>query len=277
VTQNRTLTRLARGLTSGALALTVLGWGGGALPASAPRPALADDLDCYNDASVHDTPECVQKRSDDAANGTQPADTSEQQQTSDAPAQPPAQQPTPEPTQAPAASSTTPASSTNPKDVVLRLDDAGKEAFVVDTSDGSDKWGRWAHSRFERDRSDSASTLGPNVMDSKAWVAKDLDTAKALFKEQAAIKSFPERKEPTTGPVEKVKPTQFGEDSSYTAMYYQDDDNKIWQHYRFVMRQGTTVAVVYLFGKEVFFVDPKEKNTWNLQGDWFTKKVFERM
>ena len=156
-------------------------------------------------------------------------------------------------------------------------EDAGKQAFTVDTSDGSDKYGRWAHSRFERDRSDGASTLGPNVMDTKAWVAKDLDTAKALYAEQAGVKNFPERKEATTGPVEKVKPTLFGEDSSYTAMYYQDGDNKIWQHYRFVMRQGTTVAVVYLFGKEAFFVEPKDKNTWNKQGDWFTSKVFERM
>lgn len=261
MTHNRTLTRLARGLTSGALALTVLGWGGGALPPAAARPALADEMDCYTDADVYDSEECVQKRADDAANGVQPTATPEQQ----------AQQSAPEPAQPPAASST------NPKDVVLRLEDAGKQAVTVDTSDGSDKYGRWAHSRFERDRSDGTSTLGPNVIDSKAWVAKDLDTAKALYAEQAAIKNFPERKEATTGPVEKVKPTLFGEDSSYTAMYYQDGDNKIWQHYRFVMRQGTTVAVVYLFGKEAFFVEPKDKNTWNKQGDWFTQKVAERM
>jgi hypothetical protein len=264
---HRPLTRLARVLTSGALALTVLGWGGSASLTPSPRPALADDLDCYNDQSVFDRPECVQKRAGDAANGSQPASQSTdggQPGNGQAP-------PAPEPTQAPAASST------NPADVVLRMEDAGKEAFVVDTSDGLDKWGRWAHSRFERDRSDGASTLGPNVMDSKAWVAKDLDTAKALYKEQAAIKNFPERKEGTTGPVEKVKPTLFGEESSYNAMYYQDDDNKIWQHYRFVMRQGTTVAVVYLFGKEAFFVEPKDKSTWNKQGDWFTQKVSERM
>jgi hypothetical protein len=270
---HRPLARLARGLTSGALALAVLG--------SALRPALADDLDCYNDQSVYDRPECVQQRADDAANGSQaapqPTDGSQPGDGQTPPAgdqgQQQAPQPTPEPTQAPAASST------NPADVVLRLEDAGKQAFQADVSQGSDKYGRWAHSRFERDRSDGASTLGPNVMDTKAWVAKDLDSAKALYAEQAAIKNFPEHdsKEKLTGPVEKVKPTLFGEDSSYAAMYYQDGDNKIWQHYRFVMRQGTTVAVVYLFGKETFFVEPKDKNTWNKQGDWFTSKVFERM
>src|SRR5215213_6809458 len=53
--------------------------------------------------------------------------------------------------------------------------------------------------------------------------------------------------------------------------------NKVWHHYRFVMRQATTVAVVYLFGREVFFTERKDKNAWNLQGDWYTGKVFERM
>ena len=157
------------------------------------------------------------------------------------------------------------------------MEDAGKQATQMDSSQGSDKYGRWAHSRFERDRSEGASTLGPNVMDTKAWVAKDLDTAKALYKEQIAIKGFPERKEGTTGPVEKVKPTMFGEESSFVAMYYQDGDSKVWHHYRFVMRQGTTVAVVYLFGRDMFFVERKDKSTWTLQGDWFTSKVFERM
>jgi len=238
---------------------------------SAVRSALADDTDCSNDQSLIGKPECAQQRETDPANGSQtasqPADGNQPQETSN----PPAQQSAPEPTVVP------PAPSLNPADVVLRLEDAGKQATPVDASQGSDKYGRWAHSRFERDRSEGASTLGPNVIDTKAWVAKDLDTAKALYNEQAAIKNFPERQEKITGPVEKVKPTLFGEDSSYVAMYYQDGDNKIWQHYRFVMRQATTVAVVYLFGREPFFVEPKDKNAWNRQGDWFTSKVFERM
>ena len=165
------------------------------------RPALADDVDCYNDQAAYDSPECVQRRATDAANGSQPTDSSQpagdqatpgdqgQQQAGN----PPSQQPAPGPTEAP------PVASTNPADVVLRMEDAGKDAFVVDVSQGSDKYGRWAHSRFERDRSEGASTLGPNVMDTKAWVAKDLDTAKALYNEQAAIKDFPERQEKITG------------------------------------------------------------------------------
>src|SRR4051794_34904981 len=74
---HRSLTRLARALTSGALALTVLGWGGSALPTSVLRPALADDMDCYNDPDVYDRPECVDRRATDAANGSQPTDGSQ--------------------------------------------------------------------------------------------------------------------------------------------------------------------------------------------------------
>ena len=292
---HRSLTRLARLLTGGAVALTVFGWGGGALPTSALRPALAEDLDCANDQSLFGKPECAQQRETDAANGSQPQPASGSQPNGDQPQEagnpppqpqeasnqnqqpavnPPAEQPTPEPT------AVVFSPSRNPADVVLRLDDAGKQATPVDVSEGSDKYGRWAHSRFERDRSDGASTLGPNVIDTKAWVAKDLETAKALYDEQAAIKNFPERKEAKealTGPVEKVKPNLFGEDSTYKAMYYQDGDNKVWHHYRFVMRQATTVAVIYLFGRDLFFTERKDKNVWNSQGDWYTGKVFERM
>ena len=42
------------------------------------------------------------------------------------------------------------------------------------------------------------------------------------------------------------------------------------------MRQGNVVAVVYLFGREEFFQDQKDRG-WTGQGDWYTSKVFHRM
>jgi hypothetical protein len=165
---------------------------------------------------------------------------------------------------------------TDPKTVILTIADAGKEATQYLNDEGTDKFGKWARTRFERDRSNGASSLGPNVMDSKVWVGKDVETAKTLFKEQAAIKNFPERKEPAKGAVEKVKPTKYGEEFTYVSAYYQDDDNKIWQHYRFVMRVGNIVSVVYLFGREEFFQDQDDRS-WTGQGDWFTSAVFHRM
>lgn len=165
---------------------------------------------------------------------------------------------------------------TDPKQAVLTFADAGKEATQYINEEGSDKYGPFARTRFERDRSNGASDLGPNVMDSKVWVAKDVDSAKALFKEQAAITNFPERKEKVDGPVEKIKPTSYGDDFSFSSGYYQDGDNKVWQHYRFEMRVGNVVSVLYLFGRQAFFQDDKDK-TWTGQGDWFTSTIFHRM
>src|SRR5690349_24793630 len=68
---NTTLTRLARGLTSGALALTVLSLGGSALPASSLHLAVADEIDCYNDKDLYNLPECVERRANDAKQGNQ--------------------------------------------------------------------------------------------------------------------------------------------------------------------------------------------------------------
>jgi hypothetical protein len=165
---------------------------------------------------------------------------------------------------------------TDPKQAVLKIEDAGKEATQYISEEGTDKYGPHARTRFERDRSNGSSDLGPNVIDSKVWVAKDVESAKALFKEQAAIKNFPERKETAEGSVEKIKPTSYGEEFSFTSAFFQNPDNKIFQHYRFVMRVGNVVSVLYLFGKEEFFQDQKDR-TWTGQGDWFTSTLFHRM
>ena len=192
------LTRLARGLTSGALVLTALSWGGSALPASSGRVALAEEIDCYNDKDLFDSPECVERRANDARQGNQPASAPAGQgeggrHGGDPGQQPPQQQQASQPPveEEPAEKPRGPL--TNPMDAVLTLQDCGKEAYIVDQNEGSDKYGRWALRRCERDRSNSASTLGANVIHTKVWVASNVDQAKALFKEQADIKNFPER------------------------------------------------------------------------------------
>ena len=157
---------------------------------------------------------------------------------------------------------------------MLTLADAGKEADQYLNDEGTDKYGKWVRTRYERDRSNGKSALGPNVMDSKVWIAKDVETAKALFKEQVAIKNFPERVEKVAGPVEKIKPTKYAQEFSFVGGYYQDD-SKVWQHYRFVMRFDNILAVVYLFGREEFFQNPD--GGWTGQGDWFTSAVANRM
>jgi hypothetical protein len=302
------LSRAAWGLTSGVLALSLLTAGGGGAPAGGARSALAEDIDCYNDKDLYDLPECVERRALDTKNGMgqnesqgasgQSTDQSSgsQQSSGGGGSQPSggnqqasgggSQQPSGGGAQQQAASSDDSDDEdapekprgplTDPKQAVLKLEDAGKEATQYINEEGSDKYGPFARTRFERDRSKGASSLGPNVIDSKVWIAKDVDSAKALFKEQAAITNFPERKEKVDGPVEKVKPTAYGDDFSFSSGFYQDDDNKVWQHYRFEMRVGNVVSVIYLFGKEEFFQDQKDR-TWTGQGDWYTAAVFHRM
>jgi hypothetical protein len=305
------LTGLARGLTSGALVLTVFSWGGSALPASSLRLAAAEDIDCYNDKDLYNLPECVERRANDVKTGNQ--------QTSTVFAPPPGE-PGQQPTGGgqPSGGDQTPPSgggqpqqannpppsgggnqgqqqqqqqqqsnsedegekprgpATDPSQIILTLADAGKQATDYGGKEGTDKYGRWVQQRYERDRSDGASTLGPNVIDTKAWVTKDVETAKALFKEQAAIKDFPERKESVTGPNETVKPACPGEECSVAKGYWQDD--KLWQHLRYVIRQGKNVSVLYLFGRDDFFFDRKEKtNTWNGAGDWYPQQMADRM
>jgi hypothetical protein len=311
------LSRAAWGLTSGMLALAVLTAGGGSASLPGARSVMADDLDCYNDKDLYDLPECVERRALDKKSGNSqnesqgaggPANTTlpngpqstnaqqptegdqqasggdqqasggqqqassgggQQQQSSPPPSD---DEDKPEPPRGPL---------TDPRQAVLTLADAGKQAVPYThgtdwVEEGTDKYGKWAKTRFERDRSSGASTLGPNVMDSKVWVAKDLATAKTLFADQSAIKNFPERTEKVQGPVEKVKPTKFGEEFSFTSGYYQDGDDKVWQHWRMVIRQNTSVAVVYLFGREEYFQDQKDR-TWLLQGDFFTSTVYNRL
>jgi hypothetical protein len=246
--------------------------GGTALPASSGPVAVAQDIDCYNDKDLFDSPECVERRANDARQGNQPAGSP--QGGGDQGQQPPQQASQPQEEQ-PEEKPRGPL--TNPWDAVLTLQDCGKEAYQADRNEGSDKYGRWAMFRCERERTTSASTLGANVIHSKVWVASSVDQAKALFKEQADIKNFPERKEPVQGPNDKAaKPNRYSEDFAFQTSYYQDDDGKIWHHWRFVLRRGAAVSMLYLFGREEFFQDRKD-HIWTQQADWYLKPLDERL
>jgi hypothetical protein len=308
------LSRVGVGLTSGALALSVLSSWGSTLPAPGARAVHAEDIDCYNDKDLYDLPECIERRMLDTksgngrneaqgageasanggeqqgggqpqnsgggnppaannppagggqqASGGQPQQQQQQQQAPQPSGGGDSDEDKPEPPRGPL---------TDPKHAVLTIQDAGKEATQYIADEGSDKYGKFVRNRFERDRANGSSAIGPNVIDSKVWVAKDLETAKTLFKEQAAIKNMPERKEGVQGPVEKIKPPSVGEEFAFDTGFYQDD--KVWQHYRFVFRQGTSVGVLYLFGRQELFQDAKDR-TWTGFADWFSKTMVERM
>lgn len=258
-----------RTATRGLLALAVLGLGTSThlqLGTWAPsaRVALAEEIDCIDDKDNFDLPECVQLREAAQREAQQAQQALEAQQAAE-------QQATQQQAAQPA-----PAAPSNPLDIVFNIKDAGKEATQYLSEENTDKHGRWARTRFERERTTAASTIGPSVIDTRAWVTKDAEAAKALFKEQAAITTFPERKEALAGPNEKAKPIKVGEEYSVTTQYFQDEDGKVWHHYRFVIRNNANVGVLYLFGREDFFADKKDK-TWNGQGDWYITEFANRI
>jgi hypothetical protein len=261
---------------------------------------LADEIDCYNDKDLYNMAECAAKRELDRKTGNAPKDASDPQGASTMPGasgapagSPPAssdaltegQEGASQPPQQQAAQGgddekeekPAPRAPVNdPHEVTFTLADAGKEATQYKDESGTDKYGKWALTRYERDRSNGMSALGPNVIQSKVWVAKDVETAKGLFKDQSGVKGFPERTEPAQGSVEKIKPTKYGEEFMFDSAFHQDRDDKVYQHYRFVIRVGNLVSVIYLFGREEFFQDQKDRS-WTGQGDWFTSTIFHRM
>lgn len=164
----------------------------------------------------------------------------------------------------------------DPNGIVFTLEDAGKEATQYAREEGSDNRSRWTRTRYERDRETGSSRLGPNVIETRAWVARDVDAAKAIFAEQAAIKDFPERtrEEGVTGLNDRfTKYDNVAEETFAIGGYWEDE--KIWQHYRVVVRKGQNVAVMYLFGREDLFVDKDKQN--NGLVDWFTRKLAGRL
>src|SRR5437763_511098 len=68
------LSRVVWGLTSGALALSLLSTGGSSAPTTGARLALAEDIDCYNDKDLYNLPECVERRALDKKSGNQQND-----------------------------------------------------------------------------------------------------------------------------------------------------------------------------------------------------------
>ena len=191
-------------LTRGMLAVSLLGW----VPAEGAGRALAsawaDEIDCEAEANLKDW-DCLQKK---AAQQSAPA------------AGPPGQDVPPDAPPAPDAV----ARSGDPIGIVFTHEDAGKEANQMLREQGTDERGAWARSRYERGRDLGASRLGPNVIDTRAWIAKDVETAKALFKSQAEVKNFRERDESEgiSGPNDRFKFENVAEETHASSAYWED-------------------------------------------------------
>ena len=170
------------------------------------------------------------------------------------------------------------AQSTDPTEIVTFHEEAGKQAQTVADEAGADQYGEWAHRRWTRDRDNEEKYVGPVITDSKVWVAKNVDTAKQLFKVQADVnQKMPERSDDANGPFawvikEGPEPKDFSDESAAASACRHDgcdEPGKVFTHRRVVIRVDRYVATVYLYGRD-------ETATPEL-ATWFARKMSERM
>src|SRR3954447_454215 len=163
----------------------------------------------------------------------------------------------------------------DPRDFALTEDEGGgKDVIRVKDEDCSDDRSRCLHIRWERDYETDAS-VGPLITVNKVWVAKDVDTAKAIYRDQENLqKEMPERVEPANGPFPWEQPFNKPSAEEYTGAQACvkdrcDSAGRIDLHQRMVSRSKNVVSMIYLFGRE--------RNTTPELLVYFTGRVMDRV
>jgi hypothetical protein len=137
-----------------------------------------------------------------------------------------------------------------PKQLVITAAEVGSDANEVGSGEGSDARGSWAWVRAKRPIEASRQHLGPAEVYSKVWVAPDIETAQAIYAEQARP-GLPEAEQP------------FGADFPMDFTPDVGNDNFGWSgcndncntekfnrlHQRQTTRIGNVVAVIYIWGE----------------------------
>jgi hypothetical protein len=159
---------------------------------------------------------------------------------------------------APVAASTALAQSgdRDPFGIILTNDEGGgKDVVLAIEEDCSDARARCAHRRWERDGETDAS-VGPIVTVNKVWIAKDVETAKAIYREQESRqREFPERPadEYVNGPFKFEAPLDPpAEEWTALSGCFRDaceSTGRIDVHQRMIARKGSVVSVLYMFGR----------------------------
>jgi hypothetical protein len=148
----------------------------------------------------------------------------------------------------------------DPKVFLAKESEAGKGANEVskESKSGSDNRMVWASNRIERDQTNANFNSGPVTIFSKAIIAQDVDTAKAIFEDEAKQNDkFPEAREKVGGKFDfnMEGDEDVGEEAKGLSACVANgcdakgDDNKL--HRRMVFRVDRFVGVVYTFGLDV--------------------------
>jgi hypothetical protein len=152
----------------------------------------------------------------------------------------------------------------NPRDLAITDDEAGKQATKTLDQEGSDARSSWVRLQWERNKEGLDALTGPWTIHTTVWVAQDFSSARAIFKEQSdKNKDFPEAYYARGGTFALPLPGVGNESSALSACFDCNVKDEINYHHRAVVRWGTVVEVVYLYGLDK--VNPQDLVRWYLQ------------
>jgi hypothetical protein len=136
-----------------------------------------------------------------------------------------------------------------PAEITLRPDEAGPQTILATSTTGEEERFRWHSVEYLRDRHPETSALGPNIVYNKVYVARDVEQARQIYREQMAVWHFPESVDRFGRPF-LLEPPRLGEDVQALASCLEDGcaatDYKI--HIRLVFRNHNVVSVFYTYG-----------------------------
>ncbi len=153
----------------------------------------------------------------------------------------------------------------DPKGVVIKLAEAGKDAKQSNEKSYADGRQKWYEVRYERPTRYADYRSGPVTTYSKATIAKDEETATQLFNEAKAQNiKMPEAKV-NVGPWFELNTETADEDlgdevAGLSACREEacknSRDDELYQHHRIIMRVTNMVGILYTYG-----LDDPEGNT----------------
>jgi hypothetical protein len=139
----------------------------------------------------------------------------------------------------------------SPKDLVVKLDEAGKNAKEKSSQDGTDARGNWYEVRYERDGTGSRFHQGPVTVYSLAIVAKDVESAQKAYQDQVALnEKIPEATEKVGQKFELKEASEMGDEGDGLSACEKSCNagGEIYVHKRLVTRVANVVSVVYVWG-----------------------------
>ena len=138
-----------------------------------------------------------------------------------------------------------------PRDLAIKIGEAGTGAKVAKERDGIDARGSWYEVRYEREGSGSRFYQGPVVIHNVVFVARDGEGGSQTFQEQAALNErFPEAERRVGQKSELKDAGEVGEEAAGISACERSCNTpaETFVHKRLVSRVGNVVSVVYLWG-----------------------------